>query len=237
MTFRRFLAYDLTPSVYIFIANRFILAFSVGGITGLGIGTYSTATGVPLDVNLITVGLIVFFIGFFPEQGVNWITATAQKALKQQGGISKETHLAEIEGLSIWHQGRLKQEGIENIQNLAAADISALVIGTPFTLNQIIDWIDQAILLAHTSDDQFQVLERSGIIRASDILTAGEDSRNLNDLVDASGLKKSELKLLFKTMQSALNIKLVTRFRWQSSLNPNQVSRAAGIKTVQIPLP
>jgi hypothetical protein len=68
LTFRRFLAYDLTPSVYIFIANRFALAFVVGTAVGFGVGTFSAMAGVPLNVNLVTVGLIVFLSASFQSR-------------------------------------------------------------------------------------------------------------------------------------------------------------------------
>jgi hypothetical protein len=191
LTWRRFLAYDLTPSVYIFTGNRFFLAVAVGGVVGLGVGTFSTAAGVPFDVNMATVAIVLFFIGFFPDQGLNWVAATAKKALGQRGGIAKETRLSEVEGLSIWHQGRLKQESIENVQNLATADVPGLVVGTPFTVNQIVDWVDQA------------------------------------------GLKKSELRVLSRVLQSALNIKMVSRFRWQSSMDVAKVEEAAAIQLLQ----
>ena len=230
---RRFLAYDLTPSVYIFTANRFFLAFSVGAIVGIGVGTFSTAAGVPFDVNMATVAIVLVFIGFFPEQGLNWIAATAKKTLGQRGGIAKETRLSEIEGLSIWHQGRLRQEGIENVQNLATADVPALVIGTPFPVNQIVDWVDQAILLAYASREEFEALEKAGVLRASDVLTTTSDDECLNDLADAAGLKKSELKVLSQVLQSALNIKMISRFRWQSSLDTAKMEEAAAIQLLQ----
>ena len=230
LTWRRFLAYDLTPSVYIFTSNRFFLAMAVGAIVGTGMGTFSTAAGMPFDVNLATVYVVTFFIGFFPEQGINWIAATAQKALRQRGGIAKETRLSEIEGLSIWHQGRLRQEGIENVQNLATASVPALVIGSPFPVNQIVDWVDQAILLAYASQEQFGALEKAGLLRASDVLTTTSDDEGLNDLADATGLKKSELKVLSRVLQSALNIKMVSRFRWQTSMDTAKVEEAAAIQ-------
>ena len=233
LTWRRFLAYDLTPSVYVFTTNRFALAMIVGAIVGIGVSTSSTAAGVPLDLNMVTAFIVTFFIGFFPEQGINWIAATAQKALRQQGGIAKETHLSEIEGLSIWSQGRLKQEGIENVQNLATADVPALVIGTPFPVSQIVDWVDQAILLAYASPTQCASLERVGLLRASDVLTTTSDSRGLNELVDATGLKKSKLKVLSQVLQSALNIKMVSRFRWQSSMDTAKMEEAAAIQLLQ----
>lgn len=228
LTFRRFLAFDLTPSVYIFTGNRFWLAMSVGAIVSIAVGTFLSALNKDsLSVNLITVYLVAFFIGFFPEQGMHWITIMVKEVLKLQGAMAKETSLAEIEGLSIWHQGRLKQEGIENIQNLAMADLPALVAGTPFTVIQIIDWVDQAILLAHTSDLQFEVLEKVGVMRASEVLTNTKDAEILAELAEATDLKISELKVLSRGIQSALNIKLVARFRWCSSLDMARRKEAA----------
>jgi hypothetical protein len=233
LTWRRFLAYDLTPSVYIFTSNRFFLAMAIGAIVGTGMGAFSTAAGVPFDVNMATVSIVTFFIGFFPEQGINWIAATAQKALRQQGGIAKETRLSEIEGLSIWHQGRLKQEGIENAQNLATADVPALVIGTPFPVTQIVDWVDQAILLAYASQGQFEALEKVGLRCASDVLTAAGDNRLLNQLASATGLNKDGLRMLHLALQSASNMKMVSRFRWQSSMDTFKVEEAAAIQLLQ----
>jgi hypothetical protein len=233
LIYRRFLAYDLTPSVYVFAINRFFLAVTVGSIVSTGIGTFSTAAGVPFDVNMATVCIVAFFIGFFPEQGLNWITATAQKALGQQGGIAKETRLSEIEGLSIWHQGRLKQEGIENVQNLATADVPALVISTPFPVTQIVDWVDQAILLTYASQEQFEILEKVGLRCASDVLTAAGDDKRLNQLASATGLNKDGLGMLHLALQSASNIKMVSRFRWQTSMDTAKVEEAAAIQLLQ----
>jgi hypothetical protein len=159
--------------------------------------------------------------------------ATAQKALRQQGGIARETRLSEIEGLSIWHQGRLKQESIENVQNLATADVPALVIGTPFPVNQIVDWVDQAILLAYASQEQFEALEKAGLLRASDVLTAASDNKRLNQLASATSLNKDRLRMLYLALQSASNVKMVSRFRWQTSMDTAKVEEAAAIQLLQ----
>jgi hypothetical protein len=227
LIFHRFLAYDLTPSVYVFVFNRYVLAMIVSTIVGVGVGTFSTATGVPFDVNLATVSIISFFIGFFPEQGLDWITAIAQKSLKLQRGIARETSLAEIEGLSIWHQGRLKQESIENVQNLATADIPALVVSTSFTVEQIVDWVDQAILLTYASQDQFVALEKVGVRCASTVLTAGGDGKWLSQVVNATDLNKDGLRVLHKALQSAFNLKLISHFRQQTGMEAAKKSKTA----------
>lgn len=224
---RRFLSYDLNPGVYVFSSNRFMLAFAVASIVCTGLGTFSTAAGVPFDVNMATVCIVAFFIGFFPSLGVNWIGAMAQKTLGQQRGIAKETPLSEIEGLSIWQQGRLKQEGVENVQNLAAADIPTLVISTPFTVNQIVDWVDQAILLVYASQEQFEALAKVGLRCASDVLTAGEDRKRQSQMANATRLNKDGLQMLYLALQSALNIEVVSRFGWQSSMDKAKQEEAA----------
>jgi hypothetical protein len=231
LTWRRFLTYDLTPSVYIFTSNRFLLAFAVGAIVALGVGMFSLTAGVSPEVNFVALCVVTFFVGFFPEQGINWFTATAKKTLRQQGGIAKEIRLSEIEGLSIWHQGRLKQAGIENVQNLAAADIPALVVELPFTINQIIDWVDQALLLVYTSPKQFASLANVGVFRASNMLSFMSDGKELHALADAAGLDRNQLKLLARSLQSAFNIKLVLSFRSQTSVEASNNEASAAHKT------
>jgi hypothetical protein len=229
LVYRRFRDYDLTPPVYIFVCNRFLLAFVVSSIVGVGLGAFSQSAGVSFDVNLATVSIVAFFIGFFPERGLAWVIMTAQQALKQQGRVTNEMTLSEIEGLSIWQQSRLQQDGIENVQNLATADIPALVITTPFSLSQIVDWVDQAILMVYASPTQFEALQNVATRCASDILVIARTDA-LDELAEASGLKPGELKVLCTVLQSALNMKTVAYFRWQWSMDPSVVQESAKLQ-------
>lgn len=189
---RRFLDYDLTPRVYVYTAIRFTLAFVISAVTGVMLGVTSTMSGIGFDLTLATVAVVAFVIGFFPERGWEFLSQATRTALTQRGRDSKEVRLAAIEGLSIFQQGRLRQDGIENVQNLATATIPALVTHTPFSVGQLIDWIDQAILLVYTSDDQARALGKLGIIRASDVLinTLNEESRT--QLVSSLSEKKAD---------------------------------------------
>jgi hypothetical protein len=220
---RRFLDYDLTPRVYVYTAIRFTLAFVIGAVVGMVLGTTTTLTGASFDLTLATVGVVAFVIGFFPERGWEFLSETSRKALQQDTRDTKEVRLSSIEGMSIFQQGRLKQDGIENVQNLATANIPALITTTPFSVNQLIDWIDQAILLVHTSDKQFRSLEQLGIIRASDVLANTVHESHLeqlaNSLVEIRSIGKDELLVLARGLQSALNMELVTYYRWKTSLN------------------
>jgi hypothetical protein len=215
---RRFIAYDLTPSVFMYVVGRFVLAWAIGVAVSLGLAMTLRGTGLATDATVTTVFVLIFFIGFFPDSGLDWLTAFSKKFISTGGGIAKETRLSNIEGLSVWHQGRFSQEGIENIQNLAAADIPALVIGTPFTVGQIIDWIDQSILLVYANDDLYNMLEKTGVRCATDFIVASDDA-TLELLSTASEISASKLKMLRLAVQSAPNIEIVAKYKWQTSLD------------------
>lgn len=219
LIYRRFLVYDLTPTVYIFAAGRFMLAFIVGGIVGTGVAVALTQAGMKLDPALTAVSVVTFTIGFFPDMGIDWLTATAKKTLGQSGGIAKETRLSELEGLSIWHQGRLQQEGIENVQNMATTNIPTLVVTTPFGLEEIVDWVDQAILLVYANEEMYAKLESTGVRCASDFVTIASDDKLRGVLVTAAGIDISRLEMLYIAVQSAVNIRLICRFKWQYSMD------------------
>lgn len=226
MVIRRFLAYDLTPSVYIFATMRFLLAMIIGAIVGVALGTLNKSAGMVFDVNLMTVSVVAFFIGFFPERGLDWIGAMAKRTLGQQEGIAMETRLSELEGLSIWHQGRLRQEGIENVQNLAMSDIPGIIVGAPFTVSQVIDWVDQSILLVYANDEVYRKIESVGIRCASDFLTVMEDEEKAQMLSDTTGVDVAHLKMLNLAVQSSSNVKVTSYFRWRSSMDKGRMEAA-----------
>jgi hypothetical protein len=88
--------------------------------------------------------------------------------------------LSRLDGLSVWHEARLDEEDIENVPNLATADIVELMLNTKIAPNRIIDWVDQSILLmtippAPTEGEENwigTVLRNNGIRTASALVAA-----------------------------------------------------------------
>jgi hypothetical protein len=72
-----------------------------------------------------------------------------------------------------------------------------------------------------------------GIRCASDLLTVAGDDIHLEQLTAASGLEINGLKMLHVALQSAANVKLISRFRWQSSLDEEKVEYATHIELPQ----
>lgn len=211
VTVRHYLAHDLTPNVYVNTAKRFTVAFVVGALVGLAVGSSYRAAQLSFDGSLIGVYVVCFFIGMFPDTGIKWIKNFAERVLQQKGDDADQKPLSLIEGISLWQQGRLDQEDIINVQNLASTDLLGLVVNTPFDVGQLVDWVDQAILLIYACADQLEAMKKIGIRFASTVVKAYEKSPD--SLAEATGLDTNQLNLLHLALKSATNMELISRYR------------------------
>jgi hypothetical protein len=89
--------------------------------------------------------------------------------------LTTQLSLSDLDGLTVWHEARLEEEDIENIPNMATADVVDLMLYTRLPPDRIIDWVDQAILYTHLgpgpeSDPANTTLRRP--LRAHGIRTA-----------------------------------------------------------------
>ena len=211
VTVRHYLAHDLTPNVYVNTAKRFTVAFVIGALVGLAVGSSYRAVQISFDDSLIGVYVVCFFIGMFPDTGIKWIKNFAERVLQQKGDNTDQKPLSLIGGISLWQQGRLDQEDILNVQNLASADLLSLVASTPFDVGQIVDWVDQAILLNYGCPEQIAALKNAGIRYASTLIKAFEE--NPTALAEATALDNNHLGLLHLALKSATNMELIFRYR------------------------
>lgn len=83
----------------------------------------------------------------------------------------EQLSLDEIQGLELWDQGRLAEEGINNVQNLAESDIFGLIVNTRLSIMTLLHWVDQALLIMHVGKD-LKALKSLGIITATDFEAA-----------------------------------------------------------------
>jgi tetratricopeptide (TPR) repeat protein len=147
---RRFNTFDIQPQVYSSIFMRMVVAvvitfvgaavinLSAGEIAGQGIES-------PTSISAWS-AVLAFVIGVFPKRGLRWFTQRTNSILGGSPDASSERPLEKIIGISTWHEARLSEMGIDDAQNLAAADIRRLLLTTQFDTQAIIHWIDQSIL-------------------------------------------------------------------------------------------
>jgi hypothetical protein len=151
MLFRRYVLRDLRPSAYVYVAMRTILAV---------VGTWVVAVLAQYEILKIsphTLVIVGFAIGVFPSLAWQFVQAGLKKitfagffipSLKTQLPIS------DLDGLTVWHEARLEAEDVENIPNMATADMVDLMLQTRFPPDRIIDWVDQAILYTHIGREE-----------------------------------------------------------------------------------
>jgi hypothetical protein len=147
MLVRRFVRRDLGPNAYNAVSLRIILAT-------LGVWVISQALGDAARTKEFLV--VAFAVGAFPDIAWQFVGS----AFKKFPGVSwalpslkTGIPLSVIDGLTVWHEARLEEEDIENVPNLATADVVDLFLNTKFPPHRIIDWVDQAILLTYLGDD------------------------------------------------------------------------------------
>jgi hypothetical protein len=125
-----------------------------------------------------------FIIGVFPIVGLQAIQSLIALPLRQLvHSLKKEHPLSDLDGLNIWYESRLLEEGIEDMQNLATANIVDVMLRTRVPVDRLVDWIDQAVLDLRVKDGQNdhsdrRTLRRLGIRTATDLEDALEPAEH-----------------------------------------------------------
>lgn len=162
---RQYVTDDLQQRYYASVVYRYLAVFVLAGlITFIFPGNMSGG-----------ILALAFTIGFFPSMGIRIAIRMATNlinsiSLEKVDGFEDKDRLHLLQGPNAYHEDRLLLEGIENIQNLACADIVDLMLKTRFPVEQLVDWIDQALLYLHTGPTYLPTLRLKGIRTATDFI-------------------------------------------------------------------
>ena len=142
-----------------------------------------------------------FLLGFFPLLGLHLIQQALAGVLGGLVPAMRERHpLTDLDGLNIWWQARLVEEGVEDMQHLTTADLVELMLHTRVPVNRMVDWIDQAFLYLRLEPappgaaggaapvDARSRLRAHGIRTATDLLDAVDDADATDDPAFVEGL-------------------------------------------------
>jgi hypothetical protein len=91
-----------------------------------------------------------FVVGFFPLAGLQALQRVAAKVLRVVvPQLAPEYPLEQLDGLNIWYEARLAEEGVEDMQNLTTMNLVDVILHTRAPVGRLVDWVDQAFLLIH----------------------------------------------------------------------------------------
>ena len=203
MLFHRYIRMDLRASAYVSVSLRILLA-----IIGIWFAEVLFSSEYPY---LLVLG---FTIGVFPQVAWQLIEINAKKI----AGIAVDElktplPLRELDGISIWNEARLSEEDIENIPNMATANLVDLMLRTRISPDRIIDWVDQAILYTYlgyekkekNKETRREKLRFYGIRTATSLMQYNEDT--------FSDLNSDEIQHLKRAVNTDPNLEFILKWK------------------------
>lgn len=224
LIYRRYTTYDLQPAVYLYCAITIALGliFNFTAFEALksidGSPTTQEVTGIGAGL----LAIVAFALGYFPYLAINWFNQVSYRALGVDRRRADQLPLSLLEGISPFHEVRLRDNGIDNVQNLAAADIDHLLINSTFSAQQVIDWVDQAILYLYLDSSTMESFRRAGIRSASDFkdLWNSPEGDRPGQVKAADHLQSTDIRLktLYTAIQQRPNLHYVLTYWNNASL-------------------
>jgi TM2 domain-containing membrane protein YozV len=203
---RRYFRRDLRSSTYVGVSMRITVAI---------IGIWAVeATGI-IESDETLRYMTGFAIGVFPRTAWQIIEASFKAVFGRLPGRVFRTPLPlrELDGITVWNEARFMEEDIENIPQMATADIPNLMLTTRIAPDRIIDWVDQAILYTHVGPED----NNSGSIRRQLLRSYGiRSATSLIDVADEikSGLvSRNEIQSLVAAVKTHPNLKLIENWK------------------------
>jgi hypothetical protein len=169
--YRRYTTRDLQPYVYLQCTLTIIAGLGFNYVAFEAINKLHASPSPNPDIAGVGAGLVAvtaFSLGFFPSLATRWFNRLAHSALNETQHRADQFPLGLIDGISRFHESRLLDEGIDNIQNLASASIKDLLCHTRYSAQQVVEWIDQAVLYSYLEPSEIESFRRGGVRTISD---------------------------------------------------------------------
>lgn len=168
---RRYFQADLRAGAYVSGYIRLVSALIVAAVLQA-----SLFSQMPAEAAMVT----AFVIGWFPDVGLKWLLRFASRRLRGTvPSLDPAYPLNRLDGLNVWYESRLLEEGIEDLQNLATAKLVDVLLHTRVPVARLVDWVDQAVLLIHLPPEPADADQKgfTARTRASHATKIGEDHR------------------------------------------------------------
>lgn len=197
--FRRYSSNDLTSGVYYGFSMRMILAAIIALVI---YNAYTALAGSGDSEGGITANIwpaMAFLIGMFPQRGLRWLTEKFPILSPESDPSVRKAPLEMIEGIEIHDIMRLEEVGIDTCYDLATADFVPLVLKTPYSARQLIDWILQAKLCAYFGE-AVKDLRLHGIRTVNDLYIL-DNSEKIEELAKTTTVTKLALECALRSVK------------------------------------
>jgi hypothetical protein len=227
LIYRRYTTFDLQPFVYMNCALILIAGLIFNYVAFEAFRAIRADDAHISGVGAGLSAILAFSLGYFPNFAPQWFNRVASAALGGSQRRADALPLGLIDGVSELHEVRLRDNGIDNVSNLASAEIHDLVINTNFNLQQVVDWVDQALLYSRLAPSEIDNFRRTGICTLSDFQSLwknlcvdpgdpASDQKTKNDrrreIATQLLTTPERLNLLYKATENGPNVTYVKDF-------------------------
>jgi hypothetical protein len=156
---RRYDLNDLVPAVYFHLSTRMIFAALIAlvlyNVYAVLAGNAPSRAGSDPSTSAITSTAstiwpaLAFLLGMFPQRGLRWLTDRLPVLAPETDPSVRSAPLEMIEGIESADVMRLEEVGIDTCYDLATADFVPLLLHTPYSARELVDWILQAKLCVY----------------------------------------------------------------------------------------
>jgi hypothetical protein len=147
--YRRYAASDLSPTLYYGFSMRIIFAAVVAMVVYNAFSALSGGEGSGSGITANIWPALAFLIGIFPQRGMRYLSDKVPMLSQATDPSVRPAPLEMIEGIESHDILRLEELGVDSCYDLAAADFVPLLLRTPYSGRQLIDWILQAKLCVY----------------------------------------------------------------------------------------
>jgi len=196
--------------------------------------------------------VVGFAIGVFPSLAWQFVQAALKKVTFAEffiPSLSSQLPISDLDGLTVWHEARLEEEDVENVPNMATADLVDLMLQTRFPPDRIIDWVDQAILFTHIgpekkTDGEIRVrarLREQGIRTATSLVEVYRKAHEAGDvdafekILSPGNAGRSPIRGLADAIQTNPNFRFIWIWRGLPDEQYKSVTAASKLPGKDIP--
>jgi len=157
--------HDITTGIAVWAATMPVLGPLMGGVASL---LLLSGAGLP-DGSSFTRDAVFFVAGMLPRQFASFVQGSVRRMFQSESpAVTRTLPLIMLRGVSPDVEARLEEEGIRGVSALAYASPHHLMRATTYSARQIVDWIDEALLIA-TVPSHWELLEKAGVTGAMDL--------------------------------------------------------------------
>jgi hypothetical protein len=208
--FRRYATNDLMPAVYYSLSIRMVLAAVIALLIYNAFRTVAGGDGTEGGMTWNVWPALAFMIGMFPRRGLNWLSDRIPILSQSTDPSVRQTPLDMIEGITVHDRMRLEEEGIDTCYDLAVADFVPLILKTPYSARELVDWILQAKLCVQFGDAVTD-LRQNGIRTVIDLKRINQS--DIEALATETSLTKSALQCSRDSIENDAEIKRLQEAR------------------------